>query len=131
MINKRTHSKFFLTVLIFVLGTTTGFAQTLDRGELTGTVRDETGAALPGATITITHLPSGLTRVVVTNESGRYRVPLLPVGPYRIEAELSGFAKLIREGVVVTVGSAPVIDLTLPLASVTEAITVTADTPIV
>jgi hypothetical protein len=56
---------------------------------------------------------------------------LLPVGPYRIEAALAGFATLTREGVVVTVGSAPVIDLTLPLASVTEAITVTAETPIV
>ena len=131
MIRKRNYSTFVLTVLIFVLGTTTGFAQTLDRGELTGTVRDETGAALPGATITITHLPSGLTRVAVSGASGRYRALLLPVGPYRIEAELSGFAKLIREGVVVTIGSAPVIDLTLPLASVTEAITVTAETPIV
>ena len=131
MINKRNHSKFFLTALVLVLGATMGFAQTLDRGELTGTVKDETGAALPGATITITHLGSGLTRVVVSNDSGRYRAPLLPVGPYRIEAELSGFARLIREGVVVTVGSAPVIDLTLPLASVTEAITVTAETPIV
>ena len=98
MIRKRNYSTFVLTVLIFVLGTTTGFAQTLDRGELTGTVRDETGAALPGATITITHLPSGLTRVAVSGASGRYRALLLPVGPYRIEAELSGFAKLIRRG---------------------------------
>lgn len=131
MSKNRNSFKLFLTVLTLVLGTTTGFAQTLDRGELTGTVRDETGAFLPGVTITITHLGSGLTRVVTSDNGGRYRAPLLPVGPYRIEAALSGFATLTREGVVVTIGSAPVIDLTLPLASVTEAITVTADTPIV
>ena len=131
MSKNRNSFKLFLTVLTLVLGTTTGSAQTLDRGELTGTVRDETGAFLPGVTITITHLGSGLTRVVASDNGGRYRAPLLPVGPYRIEAALSGFATLTREGVVVTIGSAPVIDLTLPLASVTEAITVTADTPIV
>ena len=131
MTENRNCFKVFMTVLIFVFGTTAGFAQTLDRGELSGTVMDETGAALPGATVTVTHLGSGLTRVVVSDSSGRYRAPLLPVGPYRIQAELAGFATLTREGVVVTVGSAPIIDLTLPLASVTEAITVTADTPVV
>jgi hypothetical protein len=120
-----------MTLFVLLVGTTTGFAQVLDRGEITGNVQDETGAALPGVTITLTHLETGLTRVVVTNASGQYRAPLLPVGPYRIEATLAGFATLTREGVVVTVGSAPVIDLTLPLASVTEAITVTAETPIV
>ncbi len=66
-----------------------------------------------------------------TDGLGRYRAPLLPVGPYTIKAELADFVTLTREGVIVTVGSAPVIDLTLPLATVTEALTVTADTPIV
>ncbi len=131
MYTKSSYCKFFLVLLVLLLGTTSTSAQVLDRGEITGTVLDETGAALPGVTVTVTHLETGLTRVVVTNESGRYRAPLLPVGSYRIEAALAGFATLTREGVVVTVGSAPVIPLTLPLASVTEAITVTADTPIV
>ena len=131
MYTKSSYCKFFLVLLVLLLGTTTAFAQVLDRGEISGTVRDETGAVLPGVTVTVTHLDSGLTRVVVSDERGRYRAPLLPVGPYRIEAVLAGFATLTREGVVVTVGSAPVIELTLPLASVTEAITVTADTPIV
>jgi len=131
MYTKSTSPKLFLTALILVLAATPVFAQVLDRGEITGTARDETGAALPGVTVTLTHLDSGLTRVVVSNATGQYRAPLLPVGPYRIQAVLSGFATLTREGVVVTVGSAPVIDLTLPLASVTEAITVTAETPVV
>jgi hypothetical protein len=130
MDKKSSYRKFLIALFVLLLGTT-AFTQVLDRGEITGTAKDETGAALPGVTITVTHLETGLTRVVVTNASGQYRAPLLPVGPYRIEAALAGFATLTREGVVVTVGSAPVIDLTLPLASVTEAITVTAETPIV
>jgi hypothetical protein len=106
-------------------------AQVLDRGELTGTVRDETAAALPGVTITLTQTETGFTRVVTTDAGGRYRAPLLPVGPYTIKAELANFATVTREGVVVTVGSAPVIDITMPLATVTEAVTVTAETPVV
>ena len=107
------------------------FTQVLDRGELSGVVRDETGASLPGATVTVTHVETGLTRVVTTDDTGRYRAPLLPVGNYTIKAELPSFATVTREGVVVTVGSAPVIDLTLPLATVTEAVTVTAASPVV
>ena len=117
--------------LLLFLVSRFSFPQVLDRAELTGTVRDETGGSLPGVTITLTQNETGLTRVAVTDALGRYRAPLLPVGPYSIKAELSDFATLTREGVILTVGSAPVIDLTLPLATVTEAITVTADTPIV
>jgi hypothetical protein len=120
-------SALFLIALFAV----SGFSQVLDRGELSGTVRDETGASLPGVTVTVTHVETGLTRVVTTDESGRYRAPLLPVGGYTIQAELPSFATVTREGVIVTVGSAPVIDLTMPLATVTEAITVTAASPVV
>ncbi len=129
--DKRLARQVFLSTLILLLGAAIAHPQTLDRGELTGTISDETAAALPGATVTVTQLETGFTRVVVTNNVGRYRVPLLPVGPYTIVVELSGFATFTRQGVVVTVGSSPVINITLPLASVTEAITVTADTPIV
>ena len=124
-------AKLILGVLVLLVGTGAAFSQVLDRGELTGTVLDETGAALPGVTMTVTQTETGLTRVVSTANNGRYRIPLLPVGPYTIRAELSGFAIVTREGVVVTVGSAPVINITMPLASVTEAVTVTADTPVV
>ena len=124
-------SKSSLALLGAILLASTAFSQVLDRGELSGMVRDETGASLPGVTITITHVETGLTRVVTTDGTGRYRAPLLPVGGYTIRAELPSFATVTREGVVVTVGSAPVIDMTLPLATVTEAVTVTAASPVV
>jgi hypothetical protein len=107
------------------------FPQVLDRAELTGTIRDDTGGRLPGVTVTLTQTETGLTRVLTTDASGSYRAPLLPVGPYRIQAELDGFADFTREGVILTVGSAPVIDIALPLATVTEALTVMAERPIV
>jgi outer membrane receptor for ferrienterochelin and colicin len=123
--------KIVSALLFVVMGSGLLGAQVLDRGELSGAVRDETGAALPGVTVTVTQVETGLTRVVTTDGTGRYRAPLLPVGSYTIRAELAGFATVTREGVVVTVGSAPVIDLTMPLATVTEAITVSATSPVV
>jgi hypothetical protein len=129
--SRRSARSFLSAIFILVLAAVPSFSQVLDRGELSGTVRDETGASLPGVTVTVTHVETGLTRVVTTDGTGRYRAPLLPVGGYTIRAELPSFATVTREGVIVTVGSAPVIDLTMPLATVTEAITVTAASPVV
>ncbi|HLE71659.1 MAG TPA: carboxypeptidase-like regulatory domain-containing protein, partial [Vicinamibacteria bacterium] len=86
----------------------------LDRGDIVGTVTDETGAALPGVTVTVTHVETGLTRVVTTDSGGRYVAKLLPVGSYVIIAELPAFATVTREGAVVEVGSAPVINVVMP-----------------
>jgi len=65
-----------------------------------GTVRDATQGLLPGVTVTATNEDTGLVRSVVTNESGAYSVPDLPIGRYRIDAELSGFKKTSRTNVV-------------------------------
>src|SRR5262245_894777 len=68
-----------------------------------GTVRDATQAVLPGVTVTATNEDTGLVRSVVTNESGAFSVPDLPIGRYRIDAELSGFKKSSRTNVVLRV----------------------------
>lgn len=57
-------------------------------GTIEGTVTDDSGAVLPGVTVTVTNADTGDVRVVVTNESGIYRAPLLPLGAYRVSAEL-------------------------------------------
>ena len=118
------------TLLVLLLGGSL-FAQVLDRGELSGIVRDESGAVLPGVTVTVTQVQTGFTRVATSDDGGRYRAPLLPIGNYVLTAELPGFATVTCDGVVVAVGSSVVIDLLLPLASVTEAVTVTAASPVV
>ena len=64
-----------------------------------GTVRDSTQAVLPGATVTVTNTDTGLTRATVTNSVGAYVVPELPVGRYKITAELQGFKTASRTDV--------------------------------
>ncbi len=100
-------------------------------GNIEGTVRDATGAVLPGVTVTVTNLDSGAARVVVTNERGFYRAPLLPLGAYRVTAELQGFKRFEQAGVTLAAGQTAVVDVTLEVGDVAEVVAVTADTPVV
>jgi hypothetical protein len=100
-------------------------------GTIEGTITDEQGAVLPGVTVTVTNVDTGDTRAVVTNESGLYRAPLLPLGTYRVEAELQGFKKYERSGVTLRAGQVAVIDFELSVGTLQETITVTADAPLV
>ena len=66
---------------------------------------------LPGVTVTVTNIDTGEQRVVVTNESGLYRAPLLSLGTYRVSAELQGFKKFEQTGVSLRAGQTAVIDV--------------------
>ena len=68
-------------------------------GTIEGSVVDDSGGVLPGVTVTVTNTDTGDTRVVVTNENGVYRAPLLPLGSYRVSAELQGFRRYEQTGV--------------------------------
>ncbi|MDP1568437.1 MAG: TonB-dependent receptor [Vicinamibacterales bacterium] len=112
--------------------TAPAFAQsTAINGTIEGTIVDDTGAVLPGVTVTVTNLDTGDVRVVVTNASGLYRAPLLPLGAYRVQAELAGFRGYERTGVRLSAGQTAVIDVTLLVGAVTETITVTGAAPLV
>jgi hypothetical protein len=100
-------------------------------GTIEGTVKDTQGALLPGVTVTVTNIDTGDQRVVVTNESGLYRAPLLSLGTYRVAAELQGFRKFEQTGVSLRAGQTAVIDMSLSVGAVAETITVTADSPVV
>jgi hypothetical protein len=100
-------------------------------GTIEGTVKDEQGAVLPGVTLTVSNIDTGDTRVVVTNESGLYRAPLLPLGSYRVSAELQGFKKFEQTGIGLRAGQTAVIDVRLSVGTLQETITVTADSPLV
>ena len=78
-----------------------------------GTVRDATQAVLPGVTVTATNEDTGLVRSVVTNESGVYSAADLPIGRYKIEAELPSFKKASRTGVVLRVADEFSVDFEL------------------
>ena len=100
-------------------------------GTIEGTVRDVQGALLPGVTVTVANIDTGEQRVVVTNESGLYRAPLLSLGTYRLAAELQGFKKFEQTGISLRAGQTAVIDVSLSVGTVAETITVTADSPLV
>jgi hypothetical protein len=119
----------------FILSLTLGssaFAQsTAINGTIEGTVKDEQGALLPGVTVTVTNVDTGEQRVVVTNENGLYRAPLLSLGTYRVAAELQGFKKFEQQGVSLRAGQTAVIDVAMAVGTVAETITVTADAPLI
>jgi hypothetical protein len=98
---------------------------------LVGTVIDSDGGVLPGTTITVTNVETGQERAVVTNEEGRYNVPLLPPGQYRAAAELQGFRRAVREPIALNVNQQQRADFKLEVGAVTEEVLVTAELPLV
>jgi len=92
---------------------------------------DQQQATVPGATVTIAGSLLASPTVGVTDNSGLYRIPALPAGEYSITAEHSGFEKLVRPGVIVSVGQTTVLDLVLRIGGVSETVTVEASTPVV
>jgi len=99
--------------------------------QLNGTVRDQGGLVLPGVSVTATQTNTGFTRTVVTESTGSFVMPNLPTGPYRLVAELSGFRTFEQTGIVLQVGSNPVIPVTLQLGGLEETITVQSAAPLV
>jgi hypothetical protein len=106
-------------------------AQNAAGGDFQGTVRDATGGVLPGATLVLTNVETGVERTSVTNEVGRYRIPAVPAGSYRLAVSLDGFATVQRSGLSLEVGQVLTVDIALPTAGVSQEVTVTADAPIV
>ncbi|HVB36980.1 MAG TPA: carboxypeptidase regulatory-like domain-containing protein, partial [Vicinamibacterales bacterium] len=100
-------------------------------GSIQGTVADATGAALPGATVTVRNIGTNAVRTTVTNASGNYDMSLLPPGQYSVTAELQGFQKLEKTGITLQVNQNARIDFALKLSSVQEAVQVTAEAPLV
>jgi hypothetical protein len=107
------------------------FAQGFQTGNITGTVTDETGGVLPGVSVTVTHEERGTQRTEITDSQGRFRFVALPLGPYRVEAALSGFQTMTRRSVRVQADRASTVDFSLGLAATAEEITVTAQAPVV
>ncbi len=95
-------------------------------GVIEGIVQDQSGGVIPGATVTLIQTETGFERVVVTDDSGRFRARLLPVGPYEVTAEQDGFKKSTNV-VRLTIGATLNIRITLELGDINEVVTVSAD----
>lgn len=99
-------------------------------GQIEGTITDPSGAALPAVTVTLVNVDNGTERVVTSDDDGTYRAPLLPLGTYRITAEVANFKRLIREGITLTTGQTATVDLSLETGGVEETVTISGDAPI-
>jgi hypothetical protein len=99
-------------------------------GNIEGVVKDTTGAALPGVTVTVTNTETGTARTSVTNDEGVYRAVLLPLGRYKVVAELQGFKTFEQQGVSLSAGQTALINIELGVGNVSETVTVTSESPV-
>src|SRR5438067_997102 len=99
--------------------------------QISGVVTDQSGAILPGVEVKVTQTDTGITRSAVTNETGLYILPNLPIGPYRLEAVLPGFRSYVRTGILLQVGSNPVLNILMEVGQVSETVEVQADAALV
>lgn len=99
-------------------------------GTISGVVRDDQAAVIPGATVTVRNVLTGQSRSVASGADGQYRFPNLQVGEYELTVELSGFGTYKQSGLNLTLNQDAAIDVTLRPAGVAESVQVTADTPL-
>jgi hypothetical protein len=98
---------------------------------LQGTVADEQGAVLPGASVTVTNSATGASRTGVTDSRGYYRAAALVPGPYEVRVELSGFDTTVRRGLVLSIGEEVTLGFTMRVGAVSETLTITGEAPLV
>ncbi len=98
---------------------------------VSGTVTDPSGAAIAGAQVTMTETDKGLTHTVSTDSGGRYTFDDLPVGPYRLEAKMSGFKDFVESGIVLVVNNNIEINVTMQVGSATQHVEVQASATMV
>src|SRR5258706_12861195 len=119
----------WVAVIAIVLSSAMLHAQTA--GTISGIVEDESAAAIPGATVTISNVNTGIVRTTVSDAGGRYRVAGLIPGSYEVQVELMGFQTAVRKGLTLNVGSEIDIPMVLKAGTVEEKMGVTAAGPVV
>ncbi|MBI4887926.1 MAG: carboxypeptidase regulatory-like domain-containing protein [Acidobacteria bacterium] len=117
--------------ILSVLLTASVASAQLSTAQLSGRVTDESGAILPGVTITVSQTDTGFMRSDVTDGNGSYVLTNLPLGPYRFEAALQGFRTFVRTGIVLQVGATPELNVQLSVGALEESVTVQGAAPLV
>ena len=112
-------------VLGWVVVAGAAFGQS-ERGAITGTVHDESGAVIAGAKVTVTEIATGTTLSLASNDSGDYTGPNLSVGVYSVRVEKEGFRAATMSGVVLNTGATARADFTLQVGAATQSVEVQA-----
>ncbi len=119
----------FCSGLLFSLG---AHAQGVGAsGDITGTITDPSGAAIPKTKVTARDIAKGIVRSTLTDERGEYRLSDLEPSAYSVTAEAQGFQATTRQNIVLTVGETDVVDFRLPLSTVTQTVEVSSELPVV
>src|SRR6201986_4282138 len=123
-VNKMKHllHRFAILFLLFSL-TSIARTQTVDTTIL-GNVSDSSGAAIPGATVTVVSPSTGITKTTVTNAQGEFEVQYLTPGSYDVTLQASGFAKQTRSGIVIQIGQQQKVDFSLSISAQQESVVV-------
>src|SRR5256884_9191388 len=98
---------------------------------IAGVAQDASGAVIPGVSVTVKNLNTGITRTATTDEGGRYTLPDLSLGSYEVEGQLPGFQTEVRSGITLTVGREAVVNFALRVGQVTDKVTITEEAPLV
>src|SRR3954467_12990428 len=122
---KRPISTACAALLLVVFASVSLWAQAT--AQISGTVKDQSGAVLPGVEVTATQTDTGIARTAVTNETGSYVLSNLAIGPYRLEATLPGFRKYVQTGIVLQVNDNPAVNAVLEVGQVSEQVEVEAN----
>jgi hypothetical protein len=120
-----------LAMSVLALGLSWPAAAQEITGTITGIVSDESGAAVPGATVTVRNVATGISRDYATSEVGRYTASFLTVGEYEVSASLTGFQPVTVKGIALHVNDRLEINPTLKLGELTDVIEVTANAAMV
>ena len=124
-------SKTLIALALCSFWTGAAFAQVSGSGTITGTITDPSGAAVPGASITIRNTDTGIDRKIESNDAGNYTAAFLQPGHYEVEATKTGFSGVLRKDLLLQVGQTLALDLAMAVKSAQETVTVTGEAPVV
>jgi hypothetical protein len=100
-------------------------------GTIVGNVKDNSGSAVPGASVTATNIDTQVSRTTTSDAEGYYALPLMPVGRYKLEVTLSGFKNVEQTGILLEVGRSARVDATIEPGQLQEVVSVVANSPLV
>jgi hypothetical protein len=120
-----------VVLVLFALSGSAHAQARLTGADIEGVITDQSGAVLPGVTVTVTNVDTNVARTVTTDQGGRFYVAALPPGTYRVSASLTGFVTQTSEDIVLRLGQSPAVNFSLPVEGVTAAVTVSAAPPLV
>ncbi|HET6851691.1 MAG TPA: TonB-dependent receptor [Pyrinomonadaceae bacterium] len=118
-----------LLLAVLLSSSVVAFGQTT--GTISGTVTDEKGAVIPNATVTARNTERNISRNLTTGSDGNYRFENLPVGPYEVSVEATGFSKYVQQGITLILNQNAVVDVSMKPGGVQEVVTVTENAAII